>query len=66
MTKKTYTVLSKIPVVSTVVRKIVDPFVFLSVGFEEGIYDPILEYMKKNPNVLMTNKLAREIWSSQK
>ena len=61
MNRKVFNILTKIPVVGLVTYIIYRPYLFSSVGMDEGVYDDLLEYMHKHPDVLMTNKLAGKI-----
>lgn len=66
MKKKTYTVLSKIPLVGLVARAVCKPVMFCSPGLSDGVYDDLMAYMQKHPDVLMTEKLAKEIRAAGK
>lgn len=61
MKKKTYKILSKIPIINALTDIIVKPVLFCSPGIADGIYDDLFEYMKKHPDILMTDKLAKTI-----
>lgn len=66
MKKKAYTILSCIPVVSAIADAIIKPVLFCSPGLSDGVYDPLIEYMKKHPDELMTEKLANQIYKNLK
>ena len=63
MNKKVYNFLSKIPFVGFITRITVKPVIFCSPGLSEGVYDELFSYMRAHPNVLITEKLAKEIYS---
>lgn len=63
--KKTYAVLSKIPLASLVVDAVCKPVMLCSPGIADGIYDDLREYMKAHPDILITEKLAKQIRSGK-
>ena len=65
MNKKVYAVLTKIPIIGVATNLICQPYMFSSVGYDDGVYDDLLKYMKKHPDVLMTKKLAQKIYKGQ-
>lgn len=74
--KNLYKVVSLIPILGTVIyvahkkksgKSEEDrPFMFCSMGLDEGTYDDLIEYMKDHPGVKMTEKLAEEIRSKNR
>lgn len=58
MKKKTYKILSRIPIVNIITFVTATPMIFCSPGIDKGIYDKVFAYMKKHPDVHMTTKLA--------
>ena len=65
MKRRTYEVISSIPIFGRLAKIICDPYLFSSQGRADGTYDALLEYMKKHPDVLMTNKLAEEVYQGK-
>ncbi len=61
MKKKTYRILSTIPFVNIIISLICKPVMFCSPGISDGAYDDLLSYMKDNPDILMTETLAKKI-----
>ena len=63
MKKKTYSILSKLPLVNLVVDLVCKPVMFCSPGMVDGAFDDLVEYARKHPDVLITEKVAKEIRS---
>ena len=63
MKKKTYSILSKLPLVSLVVDFVCKPVMFCSPGMAD---DDLAEYARKNPDILITKKIAEEIRSGKR
>lgn len=67
MKRKTYDVLSRIPIVNCVVGLIVDdPNLGSSLMREEGMDKPIVDYMERHPDVHITRQLAKKILKNSK
>ncbi len=66
MKKKTYSILSKLPLVSLVVDFVCKPVMFCSPGMADGAFDDLAEYARKNPDILITKKIAEEIRSGKR
>lgn len=60
MNKKVYAVLTKIPIIGVATNLICQPYMFSSVGYDGGVYDDLLIYMKKHPDVLMTKNWLKK------
>lgn len=60
MKKKTYTIISHIPVLGPVVRLICEPQM-CSPGMADGVYDPVREYAKLHPDIQITKGLVQKI-----
>lgn len=61
MKKSTYNTLSKIPIVGTIAQIICSPILFSSQGIADGTYDYLRDFAKKHPDILITDKLAKDI-----
>lgn len=62
MKKKTYDVLSKIPVVNVIAYLSCKPILFCSQMLDDGEIPKLLEeYAKKHPDELITEKVLKEI-----
>lgn len=68
MKKKTYRIIECIPVFGKLYLFLSGnhKIMMCSPGLSEGIYDPILAYMREHPDEVVTDKMAKEIWQKAK
>lgn len=66
MTKKTYGVLSKIPLVGSIVKMACDPMLGCSPSLDEGLPPKVRKYIIDYPETFITKRLLREIMSGAK
>lgn len=66
MKKKTYSILSKLPLVNLVADLVCKPIMFCSPGMANGAFDDLVEYARKHPDVIITEKIAKEIRSGKR
>lgn len=66
MNKKTYAILSRVPLIGVIVKNIIcDPSLHCSPMLNEGLHPAILDYMKKHPDTQITRSLVKKIISSK-
>lgn len=68
MKKKTYYIINCIPLFGDLFLRLSGnkQIMMCSPGLSEGIYDPILAYMREHPDEVVTDKMAKEIWQKAK
>lgn len=67
MKKKTFEMLSRVPIVGTIAKLVlVDPSVFCSPARDEGLISAVNEYAKAHPDELITKKVYERILKTGK
>lgn len=66
MKTRTYKILACIPIVGVIAKCIIcDPSISCTPMRDEGLNKPILEYMKKHPDIQITRILAKKIMNGE-
>lgn len=66
MKKKTYAVLSAVPVVGAIITVLCDPLLFCSPAMDEGLPKQVTDFMKAHPDTFITKRLFKEIMAGKK
>ena len=66
MTKKTYGILSRLPLAGIIVKLLCDPMLGNGPSLDEGLPQNVREYAVAHPDIFITKRLLKEITSGSK
>lgn len=65
MTKKTYGILSRIPLAGVVFKMVCDPMLGCSLHLSEGLPRQVTDYAAAHPDIFITKRLLKKLTSGK-
>lgn len=66
MKKRTFYVLTRIPLAGPIIQSVFDPMLFCSPALQDGLPKEIRNYMKSHPDTFITKRLLKEIMNGKR